>query len=177
MWFVSIIVGVLSVLLGVYLLKREIKDAIRAIPREQNPQEIRRELDELGSSFFDIANDLEGKYSVHEKQLQDIEYVLKEYQKNNVETIKKGVIKSIPQKNSLSLSQQNGAPKRERKDSTKIYTKGDSEKIIHEQQIELEVRRLMDEGYSISEIAKKLGMGVAEIRLILGMRGFRDELI
>ncbi len=205
MWFVSILVGVVSVAIGIYLLKKEVKDAVSATAKGQSPEEWRRQLEELGASFFDIANDLEGKYSVHERQIQDIEYLLSDYREQKirqpkqrlsstnrgissgeepVESRKPSGRKPVQMTPSGHEKQEQPTRVKQAYDSkVKLYTRGAESVEIREnsmfgttseQSVELEARRLLQKGYRVTEIAKMMGVGVGELRLILGMSEHKE---
>lgn len=207
MWFVAILAGVLSVLFGVLILRRELNTALRIAPRAGgDAEEFRRELEEMNSSFFDIANDLEGKYSVHEKQIQDMQLLLSDYTKRQIEKQKSGQKSGFvkkergDRKKSLSDSEsrvhESGAALLSRvhgRNAHENNAHGNNdanyahethhgnddaneerlilpEKIKREQYILSEAREKIASGMSVSETAKVLGVGVGELRLILGMR-------
>ncbi len=207
MWFVSILVGMGSVAIGIYLLKKEIRDAVSATSSGQSPEEWRRQLDELGASFFDIVNDLEGKYSVHERQIQDMEYLLSDYKEQKLRQPKKVLPLRIDglssNQDSVMVNHQKGKQSEQNPPSNrirredgnrqkkafpddsmeKLYTRGAKSVEIREnsafgamseQSLESEARRLLQQGYKPPEIARKLGIGVGELRLILGMSEHKD---
>lgn len=184
MWIITVVIGLISVLTGVLILKTELSHAIQMIPKQEHSEVLRSDLDELNSSFFEIANDLEGKYSIHEKQIRDIETVLNDYTKRQIQNRygKKGV--ATAESRSVSKSE----PKFERKSEPKSLSKHelqyesksasdqDAEEMILYENISREVilksraEDLLHEGYRLPEIAKKLEVGIGELSLLLGMK-------
>lgn len=172
MWFVAIVVGIIAVLLGVFVLRRELNAAIRAIPTERRSEVTRRELDELNSSFFDIANDLEGKYSVHEKQIQDMEFILKGVTQRQVEKgfreqqKKPAATRSEKDREKRAAQPERGVEQTVRRqevdDDVRIFERTSREKILAE-----EARNLIENGFTELEVARKLKISIGEVRLIL----------
>lgn len=177
-------VGILSVAGGVWILKREFDTAIRSIPTRNldNTEAIRRELDELNSSFFDIANDLEGKYSVHEKQIRDMEFILEDYTNRQIDKMKhRSVRRTDRSPEALPPFGDSSSPKdvprqRIQEPVPEIADGAESDEMIPPQAIKREkilfrdACKLLDEGLSMAEAAKVLEIGVGELQLILGMK-------
>ncbi|MDO4753617.1 MAG: hypothetical protein Q4A41_01315 [Bacillota bacterium] len=160
MWFVSIVAGVLSVFVGIIIVKRELNQAIRAASKHHPSSGVQQsDLGELNESFFDIANDLEGKYSVHEKQIQILEERFEEINRKLV-MLKRGAAEETMKAPSFPQPE-NVQPKKEELP----YRTGDSGR-------KSEAKLLLAEGYTISEVAKRLGMGVSELSLMLGMKKY-----
>ncbi len=156
MWFLAIFVGIVAVLAGILLLRSEFNAAVRSMPRSGGAEDFRRELDEINSSFFDIANDLEGKYSIHEKQLNDIELLLREYMNKQIDQRRSG------KKNTKPESQNNMVPDK----SEDLIP---FENIGPDRVVAREAAALISEGCTFQETAKRLGVSVSALRLILGV--------
>lgn len=152
MFILSIIIGIFLVVISIILIRREFKKSLDLRVSKLGDfsdvekrkiieviEELEDEINELNRAFYEIVNDLEGKYSLHEKQIELIE--------KNLERInnKKEVLNTRPK------------PK---KSKEKPYEK----KV---QTISAQINDLQNKGYSLAEIAKELGMGVGELRLLL----------
>ncbi len=139
------------VVIAVYLIRRELLRATREDRRSFNSlsdenvaevmqylKKIEKELDDLNASYYEIVSDLEGKYSVHDKEIE----ILQE----KVEALSqiRRVYKDV--KSDVSIQ---SAPMDER------------ERICQE------AVKLKHEGLSISQIAKELNLGIGELQLIL----------
>lgn len=189
MWFTSIVIGVLSVLVGVLILRHELNQAIRAIPKDADSAVKRSDLDELNASFFDIANDLEGKYSIHEKQIQKMEDEVTEMQLKQKQVdilLSKNSEKNNDQiPKSISLSSEKISE--EQKDNSRNINRNNYNNYNKENNQnnrsgepegrasvdkKHEAQKMLAEGQSVPEIAKKLGMGVSELSLMLGMKKY-----
>lgn len=140
MWIVSFIGGVLSIMWGVLVLRRTFSNGI------YQPSEA-VDLQEVNASFYDISNDLEGKYSIHEKQISDLE-------------------KQVSQLQQLFKKNEKGQLQQELvTSSVKIYEKTPAK----EKKIITDIINLQKKGYSKQDIAQKLNIGIAELNLLLQM--------
>lgn len=85
MFILSIVSGVLIILSAVFLLRKEFLKAVKqqhayleqakVFDKENLSQlllDMQKSIDDMNQAFYDIANDLEGKYSIHEKELSDV---------------------------------------------------------------------------------------------------------
>lgn len=104
-------------------------------------EELEDEINNLNKAFYEIINDLEGKYSIHEKQLEMIEEKLKR-------------ISAI--KNEVEIRYEN-----------KINE--DNTIINNEMPIKNKIIKMRAANMSINEIAKELKMGVGELKLLLNI--------
>ncbi|MDM8533093.1 hypothetical protein QUF55_00195 [Clostridiaceae bacterium HSG29] len=104
-------------------------------------EELEDEINNLNKAFYEIVNDLEGKYSIHEKQLEMIEKKLK-----RISTIK----------NEVEIKYEN-------KINAEINIPND------EISIKNKIIKMRAENMSINEIAKELQMGVGELKLLLNI--------
>lgn len=176
MWFVSIIIGILSVLCGVLILRRELNQAIRAIPKDMDSVVKRNDLEELNASFFDIANDLEGKYSIHEKQIQKMEAevekmhakqrqldiaLTKNANREGNDKDMKRYVRRVPLKTEILDTAEI--------EDVKCFEHSETEGEFSKKR---EAQILLEKGHSVPEIAKKLEMGVSELQLMLGMKKY-----
>lgn len=173
MWFVSIIIGVLSVSVGVLILRRELNQAIRAIPKDMDSAVKRNDLEELNASFFDIANDLEGKYSVHEKLIQKMEEEAEKMRARQRQldiALGKSADREGNDKDMKRYVRRNVSKEESSGAVAAAANNSDSPAYVGEYSKKREAQMLLKEGYSESEIAKKLETGVSELRLMLGMK-------
>lgn len=139
------------VLASVYLIRREVLRATREERRAFNSlsdenvaevmaylKKIEKELDDLNASYYEIVSDLEGKYSVHDKEIE----ILQE----KIEAL--GQIKRSYKEAKADIPIQL-AP------------------IDEQERICQEAVKLKHEGLSIRQIARELNLGIGELQLIL----------
>lgn len=85
MFILSIVSGVLIILSAVFLLRKEFLKAVKQqnvyleqakVFDKENLSvlllDMQKSIDDMNQAFYDIANDLEGKYSIHERELMDV---------------------------------------------------------------------------------------------------------
>jgi acyl-CoA reductase-like NAD-dependent aldehyde dehydrogenase len=148
---ISFIIGLFMVLASVYLIRREVLRATREERRAFNSlsdenvaevmaylKKIEKELDDLNASYYEIVSDLEGKYSVHDKEIE----ILQE----KIEAL--GQIKRSYKEAKADIPIQL-AP------------------IDEQERICQEAVKLKHEGLSIRQIARELNLGIGELQLIL----------
>ncbi len=91
MYFISFVIGLILVIGSLFLIRRELTRAvnIQNAMLEQSKfyrkddlfetlENLKLSIDEMNHAFYDIANDLEGKYSLHEKDIHDLKMRLHE---------------------------------------------------------------------------------------------------
>lgn len=162
MAIISILLGFLIVLISLYLIKNEFKKSLDLKISKLGDfsdvekrkiveviEELEEEINNLNRAFYEIVSDLEGKYSIHEKQIELLEKKIKE--KNSSEKTVKEKNKSNEIKKEL-VNQKNDEDIKE-----KQYTVKEKVIIMHKK------------GMKISEIAKKLDIGIGELRLLLNI--------
>lgn len=194
MWFVYILLGAISVVTAILILRHELKKAILAIPKMPSGESFKKELDEVNSSFFEIANDLEGKYSIHEKQILDLEERMVKLFSEQAKLMNassgrsaQAVVPAQSTNPSLQNSVENGAaPRRRSTDRVEQETRlaGDvsgstyatasrSVRLERTRQSDYAIARdakaMLDRGMALPEVAKQLGIGIGELKLILGI--------
>jgi hypothetical protein len=159
--FVSISIGLFIAIFSLIMIRREVMkasffkhvklsdsisdDVIKRI------QAIEVSIEEMNQSYYDIVGDLEGKYSVHEKELEILENKMNEatqlakelsrmlnYQGKEIASIREPVVQET---------------------ITEETTETDS--------LQNEILRLHSLGYDEYQIAKKLNKGVREIKMIM----------
>ncbi len=211
MFIVSILIGLVLVISSLFMIKREINkatynrnkliDETELYDREdllKILEDMQLSLNQMNEAFYDIANDLEGKYSVHDKEIADIQSKLDVLRSKNQLTkrSREGKINSGVAKHQSHMNQI-----QEKKDDNdeesgvlyeahhqKVYEntqasalseevgKGTDHLSYHkrESQDDIDVRSkviaLRSQGYTLPEIAKKLGMGIGELQLMLNIK-------
>ncbi|MDO4799941.1 MAG: hypothetical protein Q4A52_05425 [Bacillota bacterium] len=199
MWILYFSAGLLITLLAIVLLRRELNRSIRISARSAGGNADAR-IDELNEAFFDIANDLEGKYSVHDKQIADLEAQLQELKqeikrrkpaldsKSNppqslvTELAEKAQMEAertvpreiptvppIPKQPEISIYRHGPGSQRFQPTDTRRFSLGHTEERNQAKEIRIahEARALLRSGSSIQIAAKRLGVGVGELKLIL----------
>lgn len=182
MYVMSIIFGLIIVISSIFMIRRELNRAI--IKREQLLEHskfykdedlfslienLQISIDEMNNAFYDIANDLEEKYSQHEKEIQLLDEKvasLLERSKVNDERDKldKNQIDHIAiHKAKMDLSKNEIEQKKQLeliKQASLIDCKSDEtlrEKVVN----------LRSEGLSLKAIAKELDIGIGELQLLI----------
>lgn len=172
MYFVSIVIGLIIVISSLFLIKMEFNKAVNTQAQmiEQSRvykdadlfqllENLQLSIDEMNTAFYDIAQDLEGKYSLHEKEIEDLKNAL-------LHLNSKAPEKTLTIKDSLE-------------DNLKVMTQIKERKIdagfTEDQRDEKpdkrsEIIRLRSRGISIAQIAKDLDMGVGEVQLLLRLK-------
>jgi hypothetical protein len=153
-YILSVIVGFLIVLISIFLIRNEFKKSLDLKISKLGDfsdvekrkiieviEELEDEIHGLNRAFYEITGDLEGKYSIHDKQIQLIEEKIKKY--NQI------------------------------KDMSFIKSNNEEEvgnnRIEVDDSIETKVIKMRAKNMSINEIAKKLGIGIGELRLLLNI--------
>lgn len=161
MYIISFILGVIIVIISIFLIRNEFKKSLdfrlsnlgdfsdfekRELVKKV--EQLQKELDELNNSFYEITNDLEGKFSLNSRQIRKLkEKVENDYSRNYKENEKDENIKEYNKKE---------------KDS-KIVNIANS-KIDYE-----EIKRLKNQNYTLNEIAKKLDVGIRELNIMMNL--------
>lgn len=163
MYFVSIVIGLILVISSLFMIRREFNKAVNAQAQmiEQSRvykdtdlfqllENLQLSIDEMNTAFYDIAQDLEGKYSMHEKEIEDL---------NNA-------LKTSPIVNSIGENLKVMTEIKELKKDSDIIGKIQEEKSDKRS----EIIRLRSRGIPIAQIAKDLDMGVGEVQLLLRLK-------
>ncbi|MCH4888751.1 hypothetical protein EZV73_14245 [Acidaminobacter sp. JC074] len=176
--FYSISIGLCIVVFSLIMIRREVMKAsfFKHIKPSDNISEdlvrqvqlLEEKVDEMNQSFYDIASDLEGKYSVHEKEmsmmddkLSDITALTKDlstmlsYQGKEIASIKEV---SDPQEEVKPVS-----PVR----NQRTLTSRESVKTDASNDVKEEIKRLLALGYDEQQIARKLNKGIREIKMLM----------
>ena len=152
MFILSIVIGFIIVVAALILIRNEFKKSLDLKISKLGDfsdvekrkiievlEELEDEINNLNKAFYEIVNDLEGKYSIHEKQIEMIETKLK-----RISTIKNEV--EIKYENKINA---------------------DSNISNNEPSIKSKIIKMRAENMSINEIAKELKIGVGELKLLL----------
>lgn len=197
MYLVSFILGLMIVISAILLIRTELNRAVRSqtLLLQQSRvykdadlfellESLQSSIDEMNRAFYDIAGDLEGKYSIHEKELQLINEKmemhlsklanhekkiigLEKTSGNHVPpTPSKSVRESVEQMsvNAQKVSQSEKTIEKQINVSSSD-TLGDSDSEIVTKIIDLRSR-----GKSLPQIAKELGIGMGELQLLISLK-------
>lgn len=191
MYIVSFIIGLIIVVSSIFLIRHEFNKAIRSQKTllEQSRvykgsdlfellESMQLSIDEMNRAFYDIAGDLEGKYSIHEKELQLLSEKLEQ-----LSTIT----------NQFNLIRQMGTSERDNKinapevkplsehiekmKSIKLFEQNETDEALAQSQFLSEETEKMEkivllrsQGYTLPQIAKELGIGMGEIQLLINLK-------
>jgi|GEM_PF-1292808 len=198
----SILLGATLVVCALFLLKREFKKAYfvgMKQPTTKNDMssddsvvdsaisEMENAMVDMSEAFYDISGDLEGKYSVHEKEIDLLNEKVQRLEEN-LRTQEKLLVKF---KNTTKEKKQVAKPveNQEKPPQQTMNSIGDNPKevtpheaIPHEELLEgartpeesadikAQIIGMRSQGQSLRQIAKELNMGLGEIQLILNMK-------
>lgn len=155
MFLASIFIGFILVAISLYLIRKEFNRAIniKAQMIEQSRfyneadlfqllENMQVSIDEMNRAFYEIASDLEGKYSLHEKEIKDLQ--------SNLETLGSKAASAAP--------------------SVVIAPKPAVNEPPKEVDLKEKVLKMRSEGMSLAQIAKKMDMGYGELQLMLHIK-------
>ena len=158
MFLMSIILGLLIVIGSILLIRNEFKKSLDLKISKLGDfsdvekrkiieviEDLEDEINNLNNAFYDIVNDLEGKYSIHEKQIELLEEKLKTMQANH----------------------STGMPKKEVNDLKKDIK--EQKELLEDTSIRGRAIKMRSENMSIRDIAKTLDIGVGELKLLLNI--------
>lgn len=179
MYIISFIIGLVIVISSIFLIRKEVNRAVRSqsLLLEQSKlykdadlfdllESLQQSVDEMNRAFYDIANDLEGKYSVHEKEIQLINDrldLMRDAIENKTltkETVQKmNRVSNDKREFELEILSQN-----ETKQEMIISDASDDQALIEK------IIELRSKGKTLTQIAKELGVGMGEIQLLLALK-------
>jgi len=202
----SILLGAAVVACALFLLKREFKQAYFISGQQQTRltadaideevlvhalNDVEKAMKEMSEAFYDITGDLEGNYSLHDRELQLLtERVLiletllqgKDQElaqhKNTLDRLHKSIEKvKQPVEAIIKVEDVKQGPKGEwaytkESDNVKNEEKSDVHiinKRTEEGDLKTQIITLRSQGHSLKRIAKMLDVGLGEIQLILNM--------
>jgi len=154
----SIILGLLIVIISILLIKNELKKSLDLKVSKLGDfsdvekrkiieviEELEDEINNLNNAFYGIVNDLEGKYSIHEKQIELLEEKLEGIQKNQQSDFSEKEIKNLKKE---------------------LY---EEKEMLEDSSIRSQAIKMRSENMSIRDIAKTLNIGVGELKLLLNI--------
>jgi len=154
----SIILGILIVIGSILLIRKEFKKSLDLKVSKLGDfsdvekrkiieviEDLEDEINNLNNAFYDIVNDLEGKYSIHEKQIELLEEKLEAIQRNNQTNIAKKEVKELKKE----INEQ--------------------KEMLEDTSIRGKAIKMRSENMSIRDIAKTLDIGVGELNLLLNI--------
>ncbi len=165
--FYSISIGLCIAIFSLIMIRREVMKAsfFKHIKPSDNISEdlirqvqlLEQKVDEMNQSFYDIANDLEGKYSIHEKEMTIIDEKI-----GDVMILTKDLSSMLNYqgKEIASIKEPEVVKSKERNVSKKIISDPS-------QEIKEEILRLKALGYDEQQIARKLNKGIREIKMLM----------
>ena len=158
MFLMSIILGLLIVIISILLIKNELKKSLDLKVSKLGDfsdvekrkiieviEELEDEINNLNNAFYDIVNDLEGKYSIHEKQIELLEEKLEGIQKNQQSDFSEKEIKNLKKE---------------------LY---EEKEMLEDSSIRSQAIKMRSENMSIRDIAKTLNIGIGELKLLLNI--------
>lgn len=208
MFAVSFMIGLVIVISSIFMLRSELNKATykRAQLIEQSGvyksedlfrllEDLQLSFNDMNNAFYDIVQDLEGRVSLSDKEIQDIldELVvirqkidIKEAEKLKVKQELSDNLKRMAaiKKEPPMVEVSNESDSRfdiSLDDDVQIYEKTasklgkveskPSQMAVDQNDKSIDQITLMrSQGYSLTEIAKKLGMGMGEIQLLINMK-------
>lgn len=201
----SILLGVVIVAIALFLLRREFMRAyFIASPIRQNNadasssdevilhalNDVDQAMKEMSEAFYDITGDLEGNYSVHDKELQLLteRVVALEAMLSQKETMLSKQAKELKRLNER-LDKVHKKRLEEEKAVTELLAEpveAVADSVVDqrgetaleafnsidetEEDIKEKIIALRGQGYSLRQIAKSLDIGLGEIQLILNVK-------
>lgn len=159
MFLMSIILGLLIVIGSILLIRKEFKKSLDFRVSKLGDfsdvekrkiieviEDLESEINNLNNAFYEIVNDLEGKYSIHEKQIELLEEKIENYKK---------------QEKSVQLKKKEVIDLKEKSQ--------DISKMIDETSVRGKAIQMRSQNMSIKDIAKTLDIGIGELRLLLNI--------
>lgn len=158
MFLMSIILGLLIVIGSILLIRKEFKKSLDLRVSKLGDfsdvekrkiieviEDLEDEINNLNNAFYDIVNDLEGKYSIHEKQIELLEEKIQAIQESNQKNMSKKEVKKLKKE----INEQ--------------------KEILEDTSIRSQAIKMRSENMSIRDIAKTLNIGVGELKLLLNI--------
>lgn len=193
MGLLSILIGIFIAYGSVFFLKREIHNGLSVMKKQypgindDNTSIILSQFDkmeslvnELNESYYEITSDLEGKYSVHEKEISIIEGRLSVAEKE-IRQLKTKQVRNREVENKVSNNQPNVEENASQKNldpnkmveitetgvsnTHELLNLSEREKVAYRRRV-IELRQ---KGLNLSQIARELGVGVGELQLFLNL--------
>lgn len=164
--FFSISIGLVIAIFSLVMIRREVMKAsffkhvklndgdTDAIINQLRAIEIT--VDEMNQSFYDIASDLEGKFSIHEKEIEIIDQKI-----NDINLLTNDLSKMLNyQGKEIATFKKPNNKESGKKVEVKSIVKDESD-------IKNEILRLKALGMDDQQIARRLNKGIREIKMIM----------
>ncbi len=190
MYLVSFLIGLIIVVSSIFLIRREFNQAVRSQKMLLNQSKVYKDtdlfelleglqlsIDEMNRAFYDIADDLEGKYSIHEKEIRLLEEAILDVKK----TIAK--LASTKKTNVETPLQMSSRERIEHMNEISVKVKGESVNVIEtpidvvnatdnrsESDLIDRIIALRSQGKQLPQIAKELGIGMGELQLLISLK-------
>lgn len=160
----SIFAGIIIVILSLYLIRKEVMKAsffkhvkVDGLTTNDNQlieyvQNLEKTIDQMNESYYDISSDLEGKYSVHEKEISLLEEKINGLTRDLLDIRK---MLNIQGKEIDAFKEPiNNKPQVQNT-------------AVENDDIKQEIIRLKALGLDEYEIARRLGKGIREIKMLM----------
>lgn len=211
MYMVSFTIGLIIVISSIFLMRNELNRAIKKQEQILEQSKLYKEgdlfnllealqvsIDEMNRAFYEIADDLEGKYSIHEKEINDLTQLINDMKTMNASKVDKEIAQSVDAQTeslkdiqtNLSKMQQQFDQKNKSQNNTHSTKKNrnfepsewlsneidensmDQPKRFDNNELETidKIILLRSQGKSLTQIAKELGIGMGEIQLLLSLK-------
>lgn len=170
--FFSMSMGLIIAVLALWLVRREVMKAsffkhvnIKGFNENasndliEHIQKLETTIDEMNQSFYDIVSDLEGKYSVHDKEIELLENQLRELSNVSKEL---NMLLNVQGKEIASFKPIDAEKVTEQPESNRLLSKRKEQDYLKN-----EIIRLKALGMDEQQIARQLGKGVREIKMLM----------
>jgi len=175
--FVSISAGIIIVWLALFLIKKEVKKAsfFKHVQKQNmsmaygddvisQVQRLEGLVDEMNQSFYDIVNDLEGHYSQHEKEIDDINLKL-EKMNQGLEDLTRSIYYQGRELEAFSHEKTIDKKKTPRSEDGDVKIYEPAKQTAYQ-----EAMRLKALGYDDHQIAKRMNKGIREVAMLLNFK-------
>lgn len=174
--FISVTIGVIISVFSLMMIRKEVMKAsffknVQVSSNQPNDlipelQSLESKVDEMNQAFYDIVSDLEGKYSVHDKEMQLLD--------DQLNTLKDGIdeIKKCLQYQGEAIHKIHVEEVMPAVEEKTLVAKAESRKMVQEDSKDLrdEIIRLQSLGYDDQQIAKQLNKGIREINILMKLK-------
>lgn len=193
MYLVSFLIGLIIVISSIFLIRREFNQAVRSQKMLLDQSKVYKEadlfelleglqlsIDEMNRAFYDIADDLEGKYSIHEKEIRLLEEAILDVKKAVAKLSSTKKTNDIPTQTPLQMSSKERI---EHMNEISVKAKGESVNVIEtsidavdaienrsESDLIDRIIALRSQGKQLPQIAKELGIGMGELQLLISLK-------
>lgn len=172
-YVISIGIGMMIVFLALHLIKKEVmkasffKNVQRNSSQESIPEDVivqvqrlEKLVDEMNQSFYDIVSDLEGHYSVHEKEIEILNTKMNAFS-DTIEDLSRSMYHQSKELQTFSI-----------KKNTEQESHLNHPAVSNHKEVSAydEVIRLKALGYDEQQIAKRMNKGIREIKMLLNLK-------